>query len=246
MRSLRWAGLVFVAGVLGWGQAVSTSQIKGTVVDQTGLAIPERKSSSRRPTRAWSAPPPPIRRAPTCYQPSRRAVSTGSDQAGFQSIRSDRNYVAGGHQSDHRSLSRGRPGQQLVEVEANASMVETQSSRRGQVIDSQRIVDLPLIGRDVSDLIGLAGAATVGSDPNQLSSRNYPNIESYSVAGRACHRHHLRAGWVHAQRRVHQRQPPAAVPRRAAGVQSGDRRFAGAVRDAFRRGGQRGDQVRRQ
>ncbi len=70
-----------------------------------------------------------------------------------------------------------------VEVEANASMVETQSTGVGQVIDSQRILDLPLIGRQVADLIVLAGAATAGSDPNQLSSRNYPTIESYSVAG---------------------------------------------------------------
>jgi len=71
----------------------------------------------------------------------------------------------------------------LVQVEANASMVETQSTGVGQVIDAQRIVDLPLIGRQVSDLIVLAGAATAGSDPNQLSSRNYPNVQSYSVAG---------------------------------------------------------------
>ena len=44
VRSLRWVGLVFCVGVLarslGWGQAVSNSQIKGTVVDQTGLPVP--------------------------------------------------------------------------------------------------------------------------------------------------------------------------------------------------------------
>ena len=51
------------------------------------------------------------------------------------------------------------------------------------MIDSQNILDLPLIGRQVADLIVLAGAAPAGSDPNQLSSRNYPTIEAYSVAG---------------------------------------------------------------
>jgi hypothetical protein len=46
-----------------------------------------------------------------------------------------------------------------VLVEAAASMVETHSTGVGQVVDSQRIVDLPLNGRQPTDLIFLAGAA---------------------------------------------------------------------------------------
>src|SRR5437667_8281748 len=46
-----------------------------------------------------------------------------------------------------------------VEVQANAAMVETRNAGVGQVIENQRILELPLNGRQVSDLITLAGAA---------------------------------------------------------------------------------------
>src|SRR5438552_9228795 len=40
-----------------------------------------------------------------------------------------------------------------VEVQANAAQVETRSAGVGQVIETQRILDLPLNGRNVTDLI---------------------------------------------------------------------------------------------
>src|SRR2546425_3202370 len=42
-----------------------------------------------------------------------------------------------------------------VEVQANAAMVETHSNVIGQVIDQQRVAELPLNGRNVTQLIGL-------------------------------------------------------------------------------------------
>jgi carboxypeptidase family protein len=46
-----------------------------------------------------------------------------------------------------------------VEVQANATQVETRSAGVGQVIETQRILDLPLNGRNVTDLVTLSGAA---------------------------------------------------------------------------------------
>src|SRR5689334_19873160 len=46
-----------------------------------------------------------------------------------------------------------------VEVQANAAQVETRSTAVGGVIENQRIVELPLNGRQVTDLITLAGGA---------------------------------------------------------------------------------------
>src|SRR6267378_1060605 len=46
-----------------------------------------------------------------------------------------------------------------VEVQANASFVETRSTAVGQVMENERILELPLQGRQVTDLITLAGAA---------------------------------------------------------------------------------------
>src|SRR5579884_1701491 len=46
-----------------------------------------------------------------------------------------------------------------VNVEANAALVETRSIGVGEVVQTQRIVELPLNGRNVTDLIGLSGAS---------------------------------------------------------------------------------------
>jgi hypothetical protein len=66
-----------------------------------------------------------------------------------------------------------------VTVEADAGMVETHSTGVGTVIDNARVVELPLNGRDATQLIFLSGMATPGTVP-QL--RNFP-ATSVSVAG---------------------------------------------------------------
>ena len=58
-----------------------------------------------------------------------------------------------------------------VEVEANAALVETRTSSVGQVIENQRILELPLNGRNVTDLIALNGAAVqTGTVTGRLTS----------------------------------------------------------------------------
>ena len=46
-----------------------------------------------------------------------------------------------------------------VEVQANAALVETRTNAVGAVMENQRILELPLEGRQVTDLITLSGAA---------------------------------------------------------------------------------------
>src|SRR3989449_2418137 len=53
-----------------------------------------------------------------------------------------------------------------VEVKANAALVETRSTAVGQVIENERILELPLNGRQVTDLITLAGAAVQTGSSN--------------------------------------------------------------------------------
>jgi len=48
-----------------------------------------------------------------------------------------------------------------VEVHANASLVQTQQNTISQVIDQQRIVDLPLNGRDPTQLITISGLPSI-------------------------------------------------------------------------------------
>src|ERR1051325_9168306 len=47
-----------------------------------------------------------------------------------------------------------------VTVTANASLVETRNTGVGQVIDNQRVMEMPLNGRQATELIFLSGVAT--------------------------------------------------------------------------------------
>src|SRR5437016_3822623 len=65
----------------------------------------------------------------------------------------------------------------VQEVNADAVMVQTNETSVSQVIDQQRVVDLPLDGRQATDLILLSGGAANPSIPGNdlLSSKNYGN-----------------------------------------------------------------------
>ncbi len=69
-----------------------------------------------------------------------------------------------------------------VEVQSNAALVETHSSGLGTVMDNQRVIELPLNGRNVTELVFLAGLANVGGSGFLNSVRNYPTV-MISVAG---------------------------------------------------------------
>ena len=78
-----------------------------------------------------------------------------------------------------------------IQVEAAATMVETHSTGVGQVVNQQQVVELPLNGRQITQLITLAGGANAvqsgfGQAPssgNLISSKNYPNEALVSVGG---------------------------------------------------------------
>src|SRR5439155_2507463 len=67
-----------------------------------------------------------------------------------------------------------------VEVQANATLVETRATGIGQVVENQRILELPLNGRNATDLIQLAGAAV---PVEKAPSSGMPGGQSISVAG---------------------------------------------------------------
>lgn len=72
---------------------------------------------------------------------------------------------------------------QEVEVRADATMVESQSNSVSQVIDQRRVVDLPLNGRQPTQLILLSGAAVTAPPSDMASSKNYPSSATIAVAG---------------------------------------------------------------
>ena len=69
---------------------------------------------------------------------------------------------------------------ETVTVEAAAPLVDTQSAGIGEVVEQERILELPLQGRQVTDLIFQTGAAVDMGRPNNRSFQGGVNI---SVAG---------------------------------------------------------------
>jgi hypothetical protein len=165
------------------GQAVSTSQIKGVVQDASGLAVPgaELKATQTDTGLVRTA----VSGTDGGYVLPDLPVGPYQLEVGKQGFA---RYIQTGivlqvasNPTIDVALKVGTVSEQ-VQVQANASMVETQSTGVGQVIDSQRVQDLPLVGRQVTDLIILAGGASQGGDFNLNTSRNYPEA-AISVAG---------------------------------------------------------------
>jgi hypothetical protein len=169
--------------MLAWGQG-STAQIRGVIRDATGavvagaeVKVTQTATGAVRTTvtgedGAYTLPSLPV--GPYLFEVSK---------AGFAK------YVQSGivlqvdtNPAIDAELKVGSLGEQVT-VEAGAALVETHSTGVGQVVDSKRVTELPLNGRNATELIFLAGMANTGNGQGLLNSvRNYPTI-SISVAG---------------------------------------------------------------
>ena len=165
-----------------WGQA--TAQISGSVKDQSGAVLPGveivatqtdtgiARTTVSNETGSYVLPNLPL-------GPYRIEASL----PGF------RTYVQTGIVLQVNSnpelniqLAVGQVSEQ-VEVQANAALVETRNSGVGQVIENQRILELPLNGRQVTDLITLSGAAVQTVQQTVDKNRSTPGAAPVSVAG---------------------------------------------------------------
>ena len=73
---------------------------------------------------------------------------------------------------------------QQVQVAADAAMVETQDTSVSQVIDQRRITELPLNGRQATDLILLSGGAAMPPNSSRvITTHDYSSAVGVSVSG---------------------------------------------------------------
>jgi hypothetical protein len=72
---------------------------------------------------------------------------------------------------------------ETIEVQANAGMVETRSTGLGSVVENARILELPLVGRQVYELVAISGAAVQTGTATPLSRAAYPGTPTFSIAG---------------------------------------------------------------
>src|SRR3989449_5571343 len=150
--------VVFLGSGVAWGQA--TAQISGTVRDSSGAVLPGveitatqtdtgiARTTLTNETGSYVLPSLPLGpyKLEATLSGFRTFVQTGI------LLQVNSNPVI------NPTMEVGQVNQ-TVEVQANAAQVETRSSGVGQVIEQQRILELPLNGRNVTDLITLSGAA---------------------------------------------------------------------------------------
>jgi len=168
-----------LTGSLAWGQA--TAQIHGTVQDTSGAAVSgamikatQTDIGLTRTTVSAAAGDFVISNLPLGpYQVeiSRDGFTTSVQKGIALQVGSDPAILV--------ALKVGAVTER-VNVEANATQVETRTVGVGTVIEAQRILDLPLNGRQPTDLITLSGLAVqTGTSPGY----NMNTGVNISVAG---------------------------------------------------------------
>ena len=181
-RVIRALAVCAVACVSLCAQSGGVSQISGTVHDAGGLVVPGAQVTVTQTatglTRsvhtgadgAYTLPSLPV--GPYKFTVTKEGFNTFV-QSGIV-LQVDSNPVV------DATLQVGALSQE-VSVQADASMVETHSTGVGQVVDQQRVVDLPLNGRNATQLVFVAGAATT-AEAGLNTNKNYPTV-TISVAG---------------------------------------------------------------
>ncbi len=179
VKALLFGSLIAFSSVSAWAQA--TAQISGTVRDQSGAVLPGVEVSATQTETG-------IRRSTVTnetgsYVLPDLALGPYRLEAALPGFRT---YVQTGIVLQVNSSPVINPvmdvGQvsESIEVQANAAQVETRNVGVGQVIENTRIVELPLNGRNVQDLIVLSGAAV---QQGTTGNRSFAGNDIVSMAG---------------------------------------------------------------
>src|SRR5438132_4992609 len=142
-----------------WAQA--TAQINGTVKDQSGAVLPGVEITAIQTDTGITRTA--VSDETGAYILPNLAVGPYRLEAALPGFRT---FIQTGivlqvnaSPAINAILEVGQVSEQ-VEVQANATLVETRNSGIGAVVENARILDLPLNGRSMIELVGIAGAVT--------------------------------------------------------------------------------------
>ncbi len=180
--------LIVASVTLAHAQAVANAQLSGVVTDPSGAAIPDAKiiatqTDTNAVRTAQSGPDgtfvlPGLAIGPYKLQIEAKGFTTYL-QTGIV-------LQVGESPKINIALKLGGVTEQVM-VSSDAAMVQTDTASVSQVIDQARMVELPLNGRQPTQLILLSGAANDIGPANGMSdltgSKNYFSADAISVAG---------------------------------------------------------------
>lgn len=177
--------LLFLVGIFA---ADPTGTIAGSVLDPSGAAVAGAKVTATNPNTGFTRngvtttsgdfvfPLLPVGTYTVSIEAQgfRRLEQKGVD------VRTDQNSTVA------VTLQLGQTSE-AVTVEANAEMVETRTGALSQVINQQRIVELPLNGRNAAALItlspGTVDTNAGGGSGDTIQTATYPGAQSISSNG---------------------------------------------------------------
>ena len=178
-------GLAISTGRL-WSQAVANAQIQGLITDPSGAVVPNASVTAKQTNTGFVRTT--VTDASGTYVLPNLPVGPYNlevQAAGFQAyVQTGIVLEVSNNVTMNVVLRLGQVSQE-VQVSANASMVQTNTISVAQVVDQQRILDLPLNGRIATSLVMLAGAANDTSPvySDLTGSKNYFSADAISVAG---------------------------------------------------------------
>jgi Carboxypeptidase regulatory-like domain len=164
-------------------QTAGTASIQGTVSDPSGAAIPNAtvtvtntETATSRTTISdgaglFSLPNIPV-----------GAYSLTVEAAGFSGFTQKGVLEVGNNVQINPSLRIGSSSEH-IEVQASGVVLQTETSSFKQVIDQRRITELPLNGRQATQLILISGGAVNAPGNDINGSKTYANTPVISVAG---------------------------------------------------------------
>ena len=175
--------LVLVSACPAWAQEVAGSQLSGVVRDSSTAGVPGAEVTVTKTDTGLT-----------------RTVFTGAEGAyaipnlpvgpyqlkvvlqGFNTyVRDGIVLQVGSNPEINVTLTIGAISEQII-VTANSTLVETRNTGVGQVIDNQRLMEMPLNGRSSAELIFLSGLATTAPAGDLNTNKNFPTA-TISVAG---------------------------------------------------------------
>ena len=173
------AVLLLLASVTSWAQA--TAELNGRVTDESGAVLPGVTVTATQIDTGFARTV--VTEGSGTYVMPNLPTGPYRLEASLQGFRTYAQtgivLQVGASPTLNVVLAVGNLAE-TVAVEAAAPLVDVRSAGISEVVEQERIVELPLQGRQVTDLIVLAGAAVETGRPNNRSFQGGVNI---SVAG---------------------------------------------------------------
>src|ERR1051326_2526430 len=190
-RSLAWivfiSALLLIAGAMSVPvvQAQATATILGTVTDPSGAAIGgamvQAKNTGTSLTQTTASDEQGRYRFPDL---AIGEYEVQASQPGFQTVvRKDITVTVGSSPVIDFKLPLGQTAE-TVTVAAEVSQVETQSTSFGTLVEGKQVTELPLNGRNFTQLLTLApGIVQIPLGAPGAGNTFYGNGQKYSIAG---------------------------------------------------------------